>query len=366
MASQQQSTKAGRSRKSSAPRSAAKKKGGGGSFRIHPITLIFIGIACFVALGLWFLFGLGGYHGDDRWIYIPADATNSEVRDSLKSNLGLIAGNRTYLLWRLQGGEPARAHGMYCVSNGERAHQLSRRLKTGRQNAINVSFTGARTMDRVARRIASQMEFSDTVFLRACDKVLGAAGFNAAEFPAAIIPDTYQFYITDSAERVVKRLLDYRNGFWTPERVAAAHSLGLTPVGVATIASIVEEESAKRDERPKIARLYINRLQRHMRLQADPTVKFATGDFALRRITGEHLRTESPYNTYRVDGLPPGPIRIAERQTLEGVLSAPSHGYLYMCAREDFSGYHNFADDYAEHMANARRYQAELNRRNIH
>lgn len=364
MASKDQHTKTSR-RSSASQRRKAKKEGGSWLYR-NSIALIFFAIAFFVLFGLWLLFGLNGYHGQEKWIYIPANATTAAVRDTLKSNLGLIAGNRTYILWRIQGGQPEKAHGMYRIADGERAHQLSRRLKTGRQNAINVTFRGARTMDRVARRIASQMEFSDTAFLEACDNVLRSEGYKPEEYPAALIPDTYQFYITDSAEHVVRRLLEYRNEFWTAERVDQAHRLGLTPVQVATIGSITEEESAKTDERPKIARLYINRLQKHMRLQADPTVKFATRNFELRRITGEHLRTESPYNTYRVDGLPPGPIRIVERQTLEGVLNAPTHNYLYMCAREDFSGYHNFASDYAEHQANARRYQAELNRRNIH
>ncbi len=164
---------------------------------------------------------------------------------------------------------------------------------------------------------------------------------------------------------MVRRLLDYRNRFWSKERRSKAASLGLTPSQVATIASIVEEETAKADEKPKVARLYLNRLKKGIKLQADPTVKFATGDFTLRRITGKHLAIESPYNTYKVNGLPPGPIRIPAAATIDAVLNAPKHDYIYMCAKEDFSGYHNFASDYATHMANARRYQAELNRRGI-
>ena len=159
--------------------------------------------------------------------------------------------------------------------------------------------------------------------------------------------------------------MDYRNRFWDKSRRSKAARLGLTPAEVATIASIVEEETAKTDEKPKVARLYLNRLQKGIKLQADPTVKFASGDFSLRRITGKHLAIESPYNTYKISGLPPGPIRVPASSTLDAVLNAPNHNYIYMCAKEDFSGYHNFASDYATHQANARRYQAELNRRGI-
>jgi UPF0755 protein len=164
---------------------------------------------------------------------------------------------------------------------------------------------------------------------------------------------------------VVNKLVDSRDAFWTTERRAAAKKMGLTPVEVAIVASIVEEESNKADERPLIARLYLNRYFIGMKLQADPTVKFAVGDFSLRRITGKHLTIDSPYNTYRNQGLPPGPIRIAEKTAMDAVLNAPQHSYLYMCAKEDFSGRHNFAEDYATHLQNARRYQDALNQRGI-
>ena len=163
----------------------------------------------------------------------------------------------------------------------------------------------------------------------------------------------------------MSQVADSYKRFWTDERRAKARKLGLTPVGVATLASIVEEETAKADERPRVARLYLNRLNKGIKLQADPTVKFAIGDFAIRRISGRMLKTPSPYNTYIVVGLPPGPIRLVETATIDGVLDAPQHPYIYMCAKEDFSGYHNFATDYKSHIANARRYQAELNKRNI-
>ena len=153
--------------------------------------------------------------------------------------------------------------------------------------------------------------------------------------------------------------------FWNEQRRTQAEAVGLTPVEVATLASIVEEETAQKAEKPMVAGLYLNRLRKGMPLQADPTVKFALQDFGLRRILLKHLETDSPYNTYRQAGLPPGPIRVATPEGLESVLHPARHSYLYMCAKEDFSGFHNFAATLQEHSRNAQRYQQELNRRKI-
>lgn len=164
---------------------------------------------------------------------------------------------------------------------------------------------------------------------------------------------------------MISVLSDHRNSFWNDSRRAKAGALGLSPEEVHTLASIVEEESNKADERPVIARLYLNRLAKHMPLQADPTVKFAVGDFGLRRITHDQIVYDSPYNTYIYQGLPPGPIRIVEGKTIDAVLDAPEHDYLYMCAKSDFSGYHDFTDNYARHRINAARYHRALSARGI-
>lgn len=352
-------------RKRTTGKKKPRKKQKTGWIYNHPIGILCFCLVVIAIVAFWSLFGFSGYNGPEKWIYVPPKATRSDLRDSLTSNLGLIAGNRTYILWRLQKGEIDRARGMYMVNPGERALTLSRRLRYGRQTPVRFTFNNARTVRAVAEKVSARLELSADDFLAECDSVLPAAGFTREQYPAAFLPDTYEAYITDSGTKIVEMLLSYRNRFWNESRINKAKVLGITPVEAATIASIVEEESGKRDERPVIARLYLNRLHRGIRLQADPTVKFATGNFALRRITGEHLRTDSPYNTYRRDGLPPGPIRVAAAETIDGVLDAPKHDYIYMCAKEDFSGYHNFATDYAAHMANARRYQNELNRRGI-
>ncbi|MCM1076794.1 MAG: endolytic transglycosylase MltG [Bacteroides sp.] len=334
----------------------------------HSLGLLIGIIALFVAAisVLAFVFiPYTGSEGVNEWIYIPRGISQSAVKDSMKSNLGSSMGTRVYMIWKLMGGNSEVSQGAYKVSPGQSALDISRRVARGRQTPVDVRFNGTRTMQQLSERIASQLQCTPQEFLDACDEVLPDSGFTRAGYPAAFIPDSYEFYWSATPHNIVRRLLDYRNRFWNKDRRAKAAALGLTPAEVATIASIVEEETAKADEKPKVARLYLNRLKKNIKLQADPTVKFASGDFTLRRITGKHLAIESPYNTYINPGLPPGPIRVPSGSTIDAVLNAPKHDYIYMCAKEDFSGYHNFASDYATHLANARRYQAELNRRGI-
>ncbi len=342
-----------------------KSKGLKGWISGHILALTITAIALVVICAGVAFFAFAPYTGDTRWVYVPRGSSDKALKDSLKNNLGISMGNRVYMLWSMIGGDISTSHGAYRIDDGTSAVRIARRISKGMQTPVPVAFNGVRTMERLAEKIAGSLDFEPEDFMHACLRVLPDSGFTEAQFPAAFIPDKYEFYWTAEPRTVVSRLLAERNRFWNSERTAKARDMGLSPTDVAIIASIVEEETAKADERPKVARLYINRLQKNMRLQADPTVKFAIGDFSLRRITGKHLSFHSPYNTYLVNGLPPGPIRVPERATLEAVLNAPQHDYIYMCAKEDFSGYHNFATDYATHQANARRYQAELNRRNI-
>lgn len=303
---------------------------------------------------------------EDVRIYIPRGSTEQAISDTLRRALGDEYATQVLKLRGWHNGTTANAAGSYVITPGMTANTASRKLVAGLQDPVKVTFNNARTMQQLAEKVSRNMEFDADDFIAACDTVLSGMGFAPEYYPAAFLPDTYEFYWSSSAAQVVKRLASIRNNWWNQKRRDRAKELGLTPEQVATLASIVEEETAKADEKPKVARLYLNRLDRGMRLQADPTVKFSVGDFTLRRITNEHLKTESPYNTYLHDGLPPGPIRVVEAKTMEAVLDAPQHEYLYMCAKEDFSGYHNFAVTNAEHEANARRYHEELNRRNIH
>lgn len=327
-------------------------------------AIVILAVAAYFGIKTWHSL-TSSYDGGDAWVYIPRDATEKSLEDSLRSALGTNYGGSVADVWKLAKGQAATAHGAYLIKNGDRVIDVARRLKRGAQTPVKITFNNIRFLSELSETVGRQMEFDAEDFMAACEKVLPEAGFKKEGFVAAFLPDTYEFYWTSGAEPTVKRLLDYRNKYWNDERRAKAKSLGLTPVQVATIASIVEEETAAESERPIVARLYLNRLKTGMKLQADPTVKFAVGDFGLRRILNRHLETVSPYNTYQIQGLPPGPIRMPSATTMSGVLDAPDHNYLYMCAKEDFSGRHNFATTLSAHNANASRYREALNKRGI-
>lgn len=295
------------------------------------------------------------------WLYLPHGTTQEELNDQLTSVLGPGMGAATMTVYKAAAKSDQQTYGAYRVAPGTTAKELARRLIRHRQTPIRLTFNNLRTLDQLAQRISQQMEFSADEFTAAMDSVLPTIGFKTrAQFPAAFLPDTYEVYWTQTPEQTVKKLLDARNNFWNDQRRAKAKSLGLTPVEAATIASIAEEETNDPEERGVVGRLYLNRLHRAMPLQADPTVKFAVGDFSLRRILGEHLKVSSPYNTYRNPGLPPGPIRIADARSIDALLNSKPHGYIYMCAKPDFSGRHDFTADYNQHLRNAKRYHQAL------
>jgi UPF0755 protein len=194
---------------------------------------------------------------------------------------------------------------------------------------------------------------------------LSQFGLDSNTAMCAILPDTYEFWWNTSAEKAYKKFAKYYKEYWTADRLQKAQQKGLQPAEVVTLASIVEEETNYNPERPTVASVYLNRLRTGMKLQADPTARFAHGDFTIRRITSAITSIPSPYNTYYAAGLPPGPICTPSKKSIEAVLNAPKTNYLYFCAKEDFSGSHRFAATYAEHQRNASLYQQALNRRGI-
>ena len=290
-----------------------------------------------------------------------------QITDSVKANVDVKFGERVETMLRLMNAKVENREGAYRITAGTSPFMAARRIKNGVQSGVRFTFNNVRTLDEWAERWGNTfMDGADEMRKALKDSALCAKyGKTPQTIACLLMPDTYEFYWDITPEKTLDRLNDYYEDFWTSERKAKAERLGLTPDEVATVASIVEEETSKADERGKVARLYLNRYQQGMRLQADPTVKFALGDFSIKRITVPMTQINSPYNTYRVNGLPPGPIRLPEKSTIDAVLDAPQHDYLYMCARADFSGYHDFTRDYAAHLDNAHRYQAALNSRGI-
>ena len=243
----------------------------------------------------------------------------------------------------------------------------ARRLTSGPQEPLTITINGFRLLPVLEEKVAARFDFSkDSIASVLPDpEVLKEYGLTPEQALGLFINDSYQFFWNASPAEVVKKIGSNFNEVWTPERQAKAKTLGLTPPDVMTLASIVDEESNKLDEKGAIGRLYINRLQRGMKLEADPTVRYAGGDFTVKRIV-RPKEVQGAYNTYLHPGLPPGPIRTTSVATIDAILNSEPHDYIFMCAKEDFSGYHNFASTYSEHQANARRYKRELDRRGIY
>lgn len=330
------------------------------------VALIIIGAAG--ASSLYYYLWYPQFHPEKTtYIYIDRDDTTDSIFNKVKAN-----GNANSLVgfkWMAKYRNPNNMvrTGKYAIKPGDNAFNLYTRLFRGYKEPVNLAIGSVRTIDNLAKNIGRQLmidsievanAINDTVFQQ-------SLGYTEQTIGSLFIPDTYQVYWDISADDLMKRMQKEHNSFWNEDRLQKAKDLGMTPMQVATLASIVEEETNDNGEKPMVAGLYINRLKRGIPLQADPTVKFALQDFGLRRITNEHLKFQSPYNTYLNTGLPPGPIRIPSKRGIESVLNYTQHNYIYMCAKEDFSGTHNFAVTLNEHMQNARKYWKALNERKI-
>lgn len=302
-----------------------------------------------------------------KTIYIYPDMTESAFSDSLEADFGQAYARRVMILSNYRQIITPRHIGAYRVEKGMSPFELWRQLSSGTQSPVKFTFNNLRTVADFAESASRQLCMSKNDMLRLLTDSASCAsfGFTPQTVPAMLIPDTYEVYWSVKPEKLLGKMHDNYIRFWNDERKTKAKKLGLTPEEVVTLASIVEEETAYSPEKGKVARLYLNRLSKGMKLQSDPTVKFAIGDFSLKRILHKHLAANSPYNTYDVQGLPPGPIRMPEKSTVNAVLNAPPHDYIYMCAKADFSGSHEFTASYAEHLRYARLYQAALNRRGI-
>ena len=252
--------------------------------------------------------------------------------------------------------------GRYLLKKNMNNRNAIRLLKSGAQEPVRVTFNNVRLVRDLAERITKNLGMTPEEFEAALVQfsMTNSYGFNKDNIMVMFIPNTYEVYYNVVPDALVKRMYQEYQNFWTEEREAKAKKIGLTKIEVSILASIVQAETILGDEAPTIAGLYINRLKQGIPLQADPTLVFAVGDFSLKRILNVHKEIDSPYNTYKYAGLPPGPINLPEIQSLEAVLNYKVTDYIYMCAKEDFSGRHNFTANYKEHMNNAIRYQKAL------
>ena len=299
---------------------------------------------------------------------IPSNSVYKNVVDQLYEERVINDAVSFGFVAKILGYQEGVKPGLYQIEPKMNNLQLVRMLRSGQQSPVRVTFNTVRTQEDLAEKITANLEVSKEQFLELLqDSVyIRKFGFEEETVMSLFIPNTYEFWWDTSAEELFERMHKEYQIFWTEARSQKAQDLGLSKEEVSTLASIVQAESQKSDERPRIAGVYLNRLRIGMPLQADPTLVFAAGDFSIKRLTAKQMAIESPYNTYKYAGLPPGPINLPDVNSLDAVLNYEKHSYLYFCAKEDFSGYHSFAVGYNEHLNNARRYQRALNAANIY
>lgn len=258
--------------------------------------------------------------------------------------------------------------GLYLMKKDMTNLQAVRMLRAGEQIPTTTTFNNVRLKPDLAGKITDNLQADSVEFLRLLnnDSLITSYGFTQENILSMFIPNTYEVYYTISEQTLFDKMYAEYQRFWNDERKRKAEALGLSPIEVSALASIVQAESVQSDERSKIAEVYLNRLDRNMRLQADPALVYAVGDFTIKRVLNVHKEVESPYNLYKYKGLPPGPINLPEIESIDAVLNPDEHNYIYFCAKPDFSGYHAFATNLRQHNNNARAYQNALNRSNIY
>ena len=301
------------------------------------------------------------------YIYIPTGSDYEDVLTILEENKVLKNKKSFEKIAKIKKYPYRIRSGKYRIERKMNNNELINRLRSGNQEAVDFTFNNIRTKEQFSERVANQMEMNtfELLDLLNDNEFLASYYLNSATALTLFIPNTYKIWWNTSAEDFVKKMHREYEKFWTEERKEKAATISLTPTEIIILASIVEEENHRRDEQARIAGLYINRLRIGMPLQADPTLKFAWGDFSIKRVLNYHKEIISPYNTYKTTGLPPGPIRIPSPSCVDEVLNYEKHNYLYMCAKDDLSGYHSFAQTLSEHNASAKKYHQELNKRNI-
>lgn len=304
---------------------------------------------------------------EDYSLYIYSNDDFETIKNTLYSD-AIIINKRSFEWFAKKIDYPKYIKsGHYVIKDGMNNRQLLNMLRSGNQKPVKFTFNNIRTIEQLAARIDEQLETDSLSIINAlrANETLKEMGFDKESAAALFIPNTYELYWNIDANEFVEKMINEYNHFWNKDRLNKAKKLNLTPIEVSVLASIVDKETTKVSEMPRIAGVYLNRLKRHWMLQADPTLVFALGDFEIKRVLDVHKEIDSPYNTYKYVGLPPGPICIPSIAAIDAVLNAENHKYFYFCAKADMSGYHVFARNMKEHNINAERYRKALNKKKI-
>ncbi|MFP5471867.1 MAG: endolytic transglycosylase MltG [Bacteroidia bacterium] len=341
---------------------------------IRILLLVGLGVGIYVAypnikLYMWAYKANTTFDDAKKDLFIPSNSTQEDVFKILEDGyvrdidqIKFVASRMNYIGSKVVAGK-------YVLMSGMTNKDIITELRGGYgRKEVSVTFNTIRLKHELAKQLAENIEATEEEILNLLndESFVSKYGFTPETVLTMFLPDTYRMQWNTSAEELMQRMADEYKKFWNEERKQKAVEKGLSQSKVAILASIVQaEQSRRRDEQPRIAGLYLNRIRVGMPLQSDPTLIFALGNFSINRVLNVDKDVESPYNTYKYAGLPPGPINLPEISALDAVLNAEQHNYLYMCAKPDFSGYHNFATSYAQHMIYAREFQRALNKRNI-
>lgn len=304
------------------------------------------------------------------YLYVPTNSNYADLRNILDTSIKFVDKESFEWLVNLVGFDKTKIRaGRFRIENNISNSKLLKKLRIEEQSPVKLMINNIRTKEQLAGLVAEKLECDSLSIIELMnnDAFFSEYGLTAKTSICLIIPDTYEFYWNTTAEQFFEKMYKYYTKFWTDAKLQRAAEINFSPAEVSILASIVQaEQNQFNEEKPMIAGLYINRLRINMRLQSDPTLIFALGDFTLKRVYAADKEIDSPYNTYKYTGLPPGPINVPEKSSLDAVLNFQENEYLFMCAKEDFSGYHNFSRTFEQHAENARNYQKALNIRNIY
>ncbi len=323
-------------------------------------TLLILLAAAFFA---WGLFGPAtAFSGSKYYLYIKTGMTYDEVMSLIRKDT-VLQSPAIFELVAKKMDYPANVKaGKYEIKSGENLIAILRMLRNGRQTPVNIVITKLRTKEDLASMIGKKLECDSLSFMQFLGNSdsMRSYGVDTNTAMTVIFPNTYTYFWNTTPSKVFRKFFNAYKAYWTPQRIEESHQHNLNPQTAYILASIVEEETTKKEDKGNVASVYMNRLSKGIKLSADPTVKFAMHNFELKRVYDKYLLTESPYNTYKYIGLPPGPICTPSEETLNAVLTAPKTNYLFFVAKPDFSGYSNFSENYTQHLQYARLYQKAL------